>query len=723
MVSFEMSMIMSEKKYYAHIDENGRKQTVKEHLEGTAELCAKFAGAFGAEEQGRYIGLAHDIGKYSEEFQKRLLGGHIVDHSTAGALECANQNAYWAACCVAGHHGGLPDVGNPRNDTQDYPTLSGRLDKARKGKIPSYRMPDQLPAVGNPPGYGRGLLGDSFMIRMLYSCLVDADYLDTERFMAGDDQRQILGEALPCLLNKLNQYVEKRGFLKPGNDLNGHRCDVLKACMNGAGFKKGLFTLTVPTGGGKTIASMAFALTHAVRHGMDRVIYVIPFTSIIEQTAEVFRGIFGENNVIEHHSNTSLEIEEDSDKYRLTKAVENWDAPIIVTTAVQFFESIYSNRPSKCRKLHSIANSVLVFDEAQMLPAEHLRPCVAAIASTVVQFGSSVMLCTATQPVLNDIFKEYAPNLSITEICPRPDILFEQLRRVSFDNVGKISLDMLSKKLSDLSQVLCIVNSRKAAQDIYEMLPREGSYHLSTLMIPFHRKSILSEIRERLAGGLVCRVVSTSLIEAGVDVDFPAVYREIAGMDSILQAAGRCNREGKNKPEESIVTIFEGISVTPQMLQVNISSTSRILKDGGNPGDLGTVEQYFSFYRMFAGQKLDKREVVSSFEKGIAGNYLPFRTVSERFHLIDDASKTIYIPYGKGEELVNCLRYGERSRSLFRRLGLYSVSVYENQFRMLLDHGNLEPVDEDSAILADNELYSDKTGLKLKSDQLEFLNI
>ena len=291
--------------YFAHIAED-RQQTVEEHLTGTAELSAGFAQAFGAREQGRFIGLAHDI----------------VDHATAGAWECAKLDAFWASACVAGHHGGLPDFGNLNNDMPDEPTLFGRLKRAMGGGVPPYSVPIPLPAPVLPKGYGKNFLTDSFLIRMLYSCLVDADYLDTERFMSNRSVERGTGEALPALLDKLNRYIGEIGLLKPVTELNRHRAEVLRACIDSGVRDKGLYTLTVPAGGGKTLASMAFALNHAVKHGMERVIYVIPYTSIIEQTADVFRGIFGEENVVEHHANADCEVVESGDaaKYRLVRA-------------------------------------------------------------------------------------------------------------------------------------------------------------------------------------------------------------------------------------------------------------------------------------------------------------------------------------------------------------------------------------------------------------------
>lgn len=704
--------------YLAHISKDGREQTVEEHLRGTAECCASFAAAFGAKSQGYFLGALHDIGKYSDEFQKRLFGGEKVDHATAGAIESARVGAEWGAFCIAGHHSGIPDGGCLKTDRAGDPTLYGRLKKGLAGSIPEYteRWKNELTKPAPLPQWGKNPLADSFLIRMLYSCLVDADYLDTEAFMKDGATRRGEYDAISVLAERLDQYIAP--WWTPQNELNRLRCEILKSCINGSQGEKGLYSLTVPTGGGKTVASMAFALNHAKKHGMSRVIYVIPYTSIIEQNAAVFRKIFGDENVIEHHSGILFDMAEGTDEAscRQALATENWDAPIIVTTAVQFFESLYANRSSQCRKLHSIANSVIVFDEAQMLPTAHLRPCVAAISELVKHFGATAILCTATQPVLNDLFYEYTGGMIPREICQNTQELYQKFRRVSFRDAGKLNFSALTEALSALPQVLCIVNTRKAAQQIYEALPKEGSYHLSTLMCPAHRRSVLEEIRKRLKSGLPCRVVSTSLIEAGVDVDFPAVYRELSGLDSILQAAGRCNREGKRTPEESIVTVFEGDTPAPPLLRVNIGATREALLCGKELSDPQTVTYYFTAYRSLSGDILDKYGVISTFEKGIAGCSFPFETIARRFHLIDNATKTIYIPTGDGAELTERMKSGEYSRTLYRRAGQYCVNVYDQHYRALLSAGDIEPISEDSAVLTNPELYDADTGLSLTAD-------
>lgn len=388
---------------------------------------------------------------------------------------------------------------------------------------------------------------------------------------------------------------------------------------------------------------------------------------------------------------------------------------MIVTTAVQFFESLYANRSSKCRKLHNIANSVIIFDEAQMIPSNNLRPCVAAIAELVRAYNATAVLCTATQPAIDEMLLEYSKKESVVELCPDVDGMFEKFRRTSFEKEGRLTTDELVSRLESQQQVLCIVNTRKFAQEVYEALPSEGRFHLSTLMCPVHRKQKLDEIRERLKSGKTCRVVSTSLIEAGVDVDFPRVFREMAGLDSILQAAGRCNREGKRSAESSIVTVFESENKVNKLIAVNRDAAEETVRDWTQPNTTSTIERYFKAYRDFL-RNDDKSGVITASEKGISGCGLPFEWIAKEFKLIDQNTFAVYIPIGEGKELVSRLREGERSRGLYRRAGMYSVSVYQNQFDSLINAGAAEPFGEDAAFLTDCSLYSDEKGLSTDVD-------
>lgn len=661
-------------------------------------------------------GLAHDIGKYSDEFQLRLRGGKKVDHATAGAIECFKIKAAFEAVCVIGHHSGLPNVGHKDADTTESQTFFGRKLRAEQGGIPDYRK-NWNGHIALPQDYfrpsGRGF-ATAFYIRMLYSCLVDADYIDTETFMNGDAGRGNY-EPLSALCDKLTAYISK--WNNPTREIDILRQKILNSCIEKASAPRGIFSLTVPTGGGKTVASMAFALNHAAANSMKRIIYAIPYTSIIEQNAKVFRDILGQENVVEHHSQVSYELSENADEleYRSALATENWDAPVIVTTAVQFFESLYANRSSKCRKLHNIANSVIIFDEAQMIPSNNLRPCVAAIAELVRAYNATAVLCTATQPAIDEMLLEYSKKESVVELCPDVDGMFEKFRRTSFEKEGRLTTDELVSRLESQQQVLCIVNTRKFAQEVYEALPSEGRFHLSTLMCPVHRKQKLDEIRERLKSGKTCRVVSTSLIEAGVDVDFPRVFREMAGLDSILQAAGRCNREGKRSAESSIVTVFESENKVNKLIAVNRDAAEETVRDWTQPNTTSTIERYFKAYRDFL-RNDDKSGVITASEKGISGCGLPFEWIAKEFKLIDQNTFAVYIPIGEGKELVSRLREGERSRGLYRRAGMYSVSVYQNQFDSLINAGAAEPFGEDAAFLTDCSLYSDEKGLSTDVD-------
>ena len=692
-------------------DEHPEGQSIEAHLKGTGELAETFAAEFGAAANGKLCGLAHDIGKYSDEFQLRLRGGKKVDHATAGAIECFKIKAAFEAVCVIGHHSGLPNVGHKDADTTESQTFFGRKLRAEQGGIPDYRK-NWNGHIALPQDYfrpsGRGF-ATAFYIRMLYSCLVDADYIDTETFMNGDAGRGNY-EPLSALCDKLTAYISK--WNNPTREIDILRQKILNSCIEKASAPRGIFSLTVPTGGGKTVASMAFALNHAVANSMKRIIYVIPYTSIIEQNAKVFRDILGQENVVEHHSSVSYELSENADEpgYRNALATENWDAPVIVTTAVQFFESLYANRSSKCRKLHNIANSVIIFDEAQMIPSNNLRPCVAAIAELVRAYNATAVLCTATQPAIDEMLLEYSKKESVVELCPDVDGMFEKFRRTSFEKEGRLTTDELVSRLESQQQVLCIVNTRKFAQEVYEALPTEGRFHLSTLMCPVHRKQKLDEIRERLKSGKTCRVVSTSLIEAGVDVDFPRVFREMAGLDSILQAAGRCNREGKRSAESSIVTVFESENKVNKLIAVNRDAAEETVRDWTQPNTTSTIERYFKAYRDFL-RNDDKSGVITASEKGISGCGLPFEWIAKEFKLIDQNTFTVYISVGEGKELISRLREGERSRELYRKAGMYSVSIYENHFNALINAGAAEPFGDDAAILTDLSLYSDEKGL------------
>ena len=706
-------------KALAHISEDGtRTQTVYEHLSSTARLAGAFAAPFGAKEEAEYAAWLHDIGKYSAAFQQRLAGGAATDHSTAGAQEAMKGCAphVQAAFAVAGHHTGLPDGGNKRTADAADATLFGRLKKPVE-PYDGWREVT-LPQSAPPDWANRDPLDFAFFTRMLYSCLVDADFIDTETFMNGQAAPRGSSTALSSLLEKVR--AKAAGYLAAQSTLpvSIQRNAVLQACMEkGAHGAPGLYTLTVPTGGGKTFASLAFALEQAAAQGMKRVIYVIPYMSIIDQTAAVFADLLGAENVLADYSCAdykSLERENlTSAQYRQLLASENWDAPVVVTTAVQFFESLYANRSSRCRKLHNIANSVIIFDEAQTLPTSYLLPCVSAIAQLVRHYHATAVLCTATQPALEPYFRQFAPELPLQEIVPDTATLYTTLRRTTLCDAGELTLEALTSQLCALPQVLCVVNRRKTAQEVYAALPAEGSYCLTTLLCAADRRRQLAEIRQRLRESLPCRVVSTSLIEAGVDVDFPAAYREQCGLDSLLQTAGRCNREGHRSAEESLVYRFklEGCGV-PQMLRQNVHAMQYAAGCAAALDSPEAVRAYFKELYFARGEAaLDTSSILDALRKGISGCIFPFAQVAEQFHLIEAPTRTVYLPVDEGAALCEQLRSGTVSRTLYRKLGAYSVACYAQQFQALESAGALEPLPNGSAILTDSTLYDPKTGL------------
>ncbi len=691
--------------YLAHISDDGRKQTIKEHLENTAELAATFASPFGMDKTAYNAGLLHDIGKYSEAFQKRLFGGPKVDHSTAGALESYRRRMAVEAFCVAGHHSGIPNGGG-RADIEGS-SLNARIRRAEDGDIPLYdAWKDEIRLLFSKEITPRDMLELSYKIRMIYSCLVDADYLDTERFMTGDVDRgrKFVAENL---LRKLNEYIAP--WFPAKNRLNMLRCEILEHVMDeGRKIGRGLYSFTVPTGGGKTVASLAFAIEHAKKNGFNRIVYVIPYTSIIEQTADIFRQILGDDNVLEHHSN--VEQGEDDESLFYMRATENWDMPVIVTTSVQFFESFYNNKSSSCRKLHNVANSIIIFDEAQMLPIPFLKPCVSLMVELVKHYRVSVVLCTATQPALDGIIREFDTAYMPYELCPKQyydDSLFE---RVSYKRIGIVSYDELMKYINTEEQCLCIVNSKKAAQDIYSLMSGEGCFHLSTNMYPAHRKRVLEEIKDRLKNKQSCKVVATSLIEAGVDVDFPCVYRQLAGIDSILQAGGRCNREGKRDKSKSLVYIFDLECGSPEMFSTQIASADYVMNNYEDFISKEAIKAFFNQLLYLNGSdSLDQYKIIEQMKKPS----LPFQDVADQFHLIANNTQTLYVECEDNRSLLEKIRLGVATKKEYRKIGLYGINIYEYQYQKLKQHRAIEDISEEICILIDTSLYNEDIGLTM----------
>ena len=534
-----------------------------------------FADYFGAKAWAELAGKNHDLGKGTlpwqaylrrandifDEFAK-FYEGHPT-HAAVGAQWLHKHSAEAGkllAYCIAGHHGGLPNWSESSVSALEARVQQQYPDVEIPHSVPEF--PKQLPLSIDSDRFGFQL---QFFVRMLFSCLVDADFLDTEASL--DRKKSNWRSGYPEIDELHERFWRNFNVLRDEADqtskVNQQRERVLEDCLQAGELEAGLFSLTVPTGGGKTLASLAFALNHAKRLGKRRVIYVIPFTSIIEQNAKVFRDMLGFGTVLEHHCNF---IPDDSD-WETRLASENWEAPIVVTTNVQFFNSFYANKPSKCRKLHNVADSIIIFDEVQAIPVEKLKPCLEVIKELSLNYRVTSVLCTATQPVIefSEQFKVGLKN--VREIIQDVPALFAALKRTEEIFIGTLREQDVAKQLLEHEQVLCIVNTRQQALDIFKDLPENNTnIHLSALMHPAHRTEKLSEIRKRLNVSQPCRVVSTQLIEAGVDVDFPRVFRAVAGIDSIAQAAGRCNRNGLSEtpckvsvfefPEESGCSFF-----------------------------------------------------------------------------------------------------------------------------------------------------------------------
>ncbi len=710
--------------WIAHLSDDGRKQSLKAHLEQVAKLAGSFASAFDSRDEAYRIGLLHDMGKYGDHSQKHMqdpLNTPKYDHSTAGAQYAfLTLKDFVAANAVAAHHSGLLDRGSPADDSSSG-TLLARIQKKNLDPTDSFFSEIRLSKEMLLPSWVQSLdpFGRQFYIRMIFSCLVDADYLDTERFMDPDLPDRQFHVSLDFLLEQLKKYVSVK-FQSPTTAVNIKRAEILSCCFQGNRFERGLYSLTVPTGGGKTISSMAFALTHAVKTHQKHIIFVVPYTSIIEQNTQVYREIFGPDVVLEHHSGVEYTSNTDEENNRLRLATENWDAPIIVTTAVQFFESLYASRTSRCRKLHNLADSVIIFDEAQMLPLHFLKPCVKVISELVLHYGATAILCTATQPALNGILEECAPGITCKEIIPDTEQLFSFFSRNTFVHSGTFDEQSLAEQLSKESQVLCIVNTRRSAQNIYSFLPEESRFHLSTFMTPHDRTIVLNTVRDRLIHHLPCHLVSTSLIECGVDVDFPCVWREETGLDSILQAAGRCNREGHQNLESSFVHIFSFEKETRSLFGAQTGAFRNTVRSYSYPLLNTPAAIHFYFEELLAlksNQSLDFHHILEDCCK------CNFKTTAEHFKLIDEDTRMLYIPNDSIRSELFLLRSGTYSRALFRRLNSFGVSVYPATLDRMVSMGYAEKPDTFFGILLDSRVYDPSTGLSLSENNAEAIFI
>jgi CRISPR-associated endonuclease/helicase Cas3 len=726
------------KQHLAHVrrNEDGSFEIhqLEEHLRAVGDLASEFASTFGYADWGRLAGIWHDLGKYSSAFQSYIARGsgfdpeaHIeggtgrVNHSSAGALHAVEKlggKGRLLAYLIAGHHAGLPDW---HSDEHALSSLSQRLEDRQhlqaisSGTVPTNILHPAITPTTKPLGGEAGL---ALWLRMLFSCLVDGDFLDTERFMDGEKaQSRGTSSSIEELLEKFDERMTKLTAEAKPTLVNRIRAQVLRQCREHASDTPGLFSLTVPTGGGKTLSSLAFALNHAIHHKKRRVIYVIPYTSIIEQTAGIFRGIFGDN-VVEHHSN--LDPERETAKSRL--ATENWDAAIIVTTNVQFFESLFAARTSSCRKLHNIVNSVVVLDEAQLLNPEFLQPIMDTMNLLTRHYGVTFVLATATQPALNsrEGFGWTFRGLDgVREIMNDPDALYRDLTRVTveipLDFHARRGWDEIAAELIPQESVLAVVNTRRDCRELHRLMP-DGTIHLSATMCGEHRAQVIADIRRRLKEQIPIRVISTQLVEAGVDIDFPVVYRALSGLDSIAQAAGRCNREGKLDHGKVVVFVPPKSSPPGTLRRAEQTTVSLLSGSTGDPMARELFTRYFEHFYVKA-DSLDKHGIQDLLTTDARELKIQFRTAAEKFKLIDDVeSQAILVWYGESQTLIGKLKKDGPERWLMRKLQRYSVNLPRRVVDKLVETREVEEVWPGIFAQAVSTLYDDRVGVTLGNE-------
>lgn len=723
--------------FYAHSLPDGQPealwQPLAEHLQAVSSLAGEFAAAFGGEACAQAAGLLHDLGKYTRGFQDRIRGStERVDHATWGArvaVERFGWVGYLIAYAIAGHHAGLANGDGEGSRTNLRERLRAGLPPLLDTWQAELMVPAalQLPRGMTPRGREHENFSVSFLVRMLFSCLVDADFLDTECFYARAEGRAVergsrIGVAQ--LQPVLSSYLQAKAQQAKATPINADRQRILAHVRAQAGLPPGLFSLTVPTGGGKTLTSLAFALDHAAAQGLRRVICVIPFTSIVEQTAAVFRqalGALGDEAVLEHHSayaDDPRDAKEAREKTRL--AMENWDRPLVVTTAMQFFESLFADRPSRCRKLHHIAGSVIVLDEAQTIPLKLLRPTLLALDELARNYRCSIVFCTATQPALADVgFRDVIGELQ--ELAPNPDELFRRFRRVTVRHVQAQSDDEVVARLTRREQALCIVNNRLHARALYQaMRDQPGATHLSTLMCAAHRRQVLERARQWLKDGRPCRLVSTSLIEAGVDISFPLVMRAEAGLDSVAQAAGRCNREADWPTEDSEVLVFTADASwapPPELKQFAEIGAQVLRRHAADPLSPEAIRDYFQeLYWARGKDELDGPSLLKLLSRAKLDS-LPMDTLARKYRLIDTVQETIIVPFDeRAKGLMERLAYAEGARGFARDLQPYTVQVPRHVFALLKQVGAVAPIavdrwGEQFMQLVNADLYRDDIGL------------
>ncbi len=702
-------------------------ETLPCHSDNVARRAGLNAAAFDAVICATISGLLHDLGKAKPKVQARLNGANIrVPHSGEGARAAIERYGpglgKLMAYVIAGHHAGLANGIGHGDGLRPSTPLDKRLDEAEQLDLPEWlTLPAlQIPGPLQTPGDNLGF-ALHFFTRMLFSALVDADFIETERFYA-PGMRRPHSPPLTDLRDALDERLARFG--PPQTEVNRLRAEVLQGAREAAASPPGVFSLTVPTGGGKTLSSLKFALDHAICHGKRRVIHVAPFSAIIDQNAAVFREVLGDADaVLEHHTGfNAREIMDETRAEAARLAAQNWDRPVVVTTAVQFFESLFANRTQKCRKLHNIAGSVIVLDEAQSLPLPFLRACLAALGELVRGYGCSVVLCTATQPAVHKqdglACPEALDRAATREIAPDPARLYKALKRVTVERLGYLDNAALADRVRGRS-ALVIVNNKRQARVLFDMLRDEGVFHLSTHMTARHRRHVLEVIRARLADHLPCLVLSTALVEAGVDLDFPEVWRAVAGLDSIAQAAGRCNREGL-RSGGGRVFVFKPDKdfAPPPEIARNADVAAIVLEDFPDPLQPEAITAYFRRLYHDWGTALDAKGLMEQIAGGAGSLDFPFASIAHDFRMIEDFTMPLIIghgPFGMDAETQRKLDYSEHAGALARALQPFTVQISPKVRDKLVGLGAAEVVrpedfEDQFVVLRNPRLYDEAAG-------------
>lgn len=684
----------------AHKSKDGREQSLQEHGQNVAKMAASFAAPFGGEKFAERIGVSHDAGKNTVGFQqyiqapdKNAKSPHAI---IAAALNC-QANDVLSAVITEGHHSGLHNILDTiTNVRAAFAERSQDIATARE-----HFSTDAINQIEIIPEFARKnkVFGQYAFTKMEFSCLTDADYQDTERFMRGYSPRSYNYDSFSDIYDMFRKHIqpwidkdnkmvgENNQQLTKNEEINHMRTQMMLQCLNaGSNSRKGdIRTLSIPTGGSKTLSSFAYAIAAAKNDkSIKRIIVVIPFNTITTQTASVLRGIVGEKNILENHSGFDFE---DSKQGKLLQyASENWDIPIVVTTNVQFFESFFSNKPSKSRKLHNIADSVIIFDEVQQLPVKYLKPCIKCIESLAANFGSRIVLSTATQPALEPYFETIKPR----EIIDDSESYVKPFRRCSIENIGTVTAKNLTERIQKHKQCLCVVNEKEEAKAIYTAIENgrcKNLYCLTTDITPYDREKLLRQIRQNLKDDEPCIVISTSLIESGVDVDFPYGYRELYGLDSILQTAGRVNRNGLRDCGSSTLFVFDGPQEEYRALR---NGTSRGCNESDNKKSITrgilqkydvdspkAIHEYFSMLYSYKCDGLDEFDIVKMADSRL----VPFQDISRKFKIINEDTVTVIIPQtAEASELIDKIRKQTATKDDIRKAGKYAVSVKRNKY-------------------------------------------